>query len=152
MADSKPPEKQELSVEVRLLLAFILMIAVLYTTPYLFKSSTPPPTPAPDAKSTPVKAGQVAPAATPPPAAAPAPGQVAATAEETITVDTDLYQVVFSNRGAVVKSWILKGYKDSHQKQLELVNTAAAPATGYPFAFVFKNQKPDLNSALYSVK
>jgi hypothetical protein len=46
MADSssnKPPEKQELSVEIRLLLAFVLMGVVLFTTPYLFNSLRPRP-------------------------------------------------------------------------------------------------------------
>src|SRR3954464_3534603 len=40
---SGPPDNKEMSVETRLLLAFILMGAVLFTTPYFFK--TPPPSP-----------------------------------------------------------------------------------------------------------
>lgn len=159
MADpssSKPPEKKDLSVETRLLLAFILMGAVLFTTPYFFKTAEPPPTP-------PVKKAEQAPPAktAQPPATTPAvveaaapTAQVVASNEETVTIDTDLYHIVFSNRGAVVRSWILKKYKDSHQKPLELVNTAAGPVIGYPFSLEFKNQKPavDLNQALYAVK
>jgi len=156
MADSissKPPGKQELSTETRLLLAFILMGVVLFTTPYFFKG---PPSPAPTAKTAaPVKAGQVA-AAPPAPVTVEAPpaGQVSAAAEETVTLDTDVYHIVFSNRGAIVQSWILKKYVDSHHKPLEVVNTAAPSVIGYPFSLEFKNQKPavDLNSALYAVK
>jgi YidC/Oxa1 family membrane protein insertase len=159
MADLKssdPGESKELSIETRLLLAFLLMGAVLFTTPYFFKSTQPPPpdkktesvakTPAP-AQETPVRAAEPAPVA--PPA-----GQISASKEDTTIVDTDLYRIIFSNRGAVVHSWILKKYKDSNQQQLELVNAAAAPDVGYPFALIFKNQKPatDVNNVLYAVK
>src|SRR5580765_1155300 len=106
MADpisSKPPEKKELSVETRLLIAFILMGAVLFLTPYFFKSQVPPPS-APSKKVEPPKTQQPAAAATPAPVAAPVTaGQVSASGEETLTVDTDLYHIVLSNRGAVVR-------------------------------------------------
>jgi YidC/Oxa1 family membrane protein insertase len=151
--------KKALSVEMRLLLAFLLMGAVLFTTPYFFK--TPPQTPV--KKTETVAAGKVAPATpAPTPTAASTPaaavsvpaGQIAAAAEENVTLDTDLYHIVLSNRGAVVRSWVLKKYKDSHKKPVELVNTAAAPVSGYPFSLGFKAQKPsvDLNNALYAVK
>src|SRR5262249_51367622 len=81
------------------------------------------------------------------------------------TVETDLYTIVLSNHGAVVHSWILKKYRDSNVGQfkasrgvpgtpLELVNFAAAPEVGYPFALVFKSQTPhaDVNKALYATK
>src|SRR5437773_3333287 len=153
---SGPPDNKEMSVETRLLLAFILMGAVLFTTPYFFKT---PPTPAPAAKK--VEPGAVAPApvaAEQPPApaaaAASSPGQIAASREETFALDTDLYHIVFWNRGAVVQSWTLKKYKDSAKKPLEVVNTAGAPVTGFPFSLGFKNQKPseDMNNVLYAVK
>ena len=71
-----------------------------------------------------------------------------------MTLDTDFYHIDFSNRGAVVRSWILKKYKDSNQKPVDLANGAAASVTGYPFSLVFKNQKPsaDINNALYAIK
>jgi YidC/Oxa1 family membrane protein insertase len=158
MADSKgsgPVEKKELSIETRLLLAFILMGAVLFTTPYFFK--TLPPTPPPGKKV------QLAPPVTPAPeqkpasteavAAAPTLPQEAASKESIVTLDTDLYHIAFSNRGAVVRSWILKKYKDSSQKPVDLANAAAAPITGFPFSLTFKSQKPaaDINNALYVV-
>ena len=158
MADSKgsgPVEKKELSIETRLLLAFILMGAVLFTTPYFFKTLPPPPPPG--------KKVQLAPAAAPTPepkpasteavAATPTLPQEAASKESIVTLDSDLYHIVFSNRGAVVRSWILKKYKDSSQKPVDLVNAAAAPVTGFPFSLTFTNQKPsaDINNALYVV-
>jgi len=140
------------------LLAFILMGAVLFTTPYLFK--TPPASP-PAEKKADSAAAAPAPAqkATAPPASsgtveAASTAAVAAAREETFTLDTDLYHIVFWNRGAVIQSWTLKKYKDPGNKPLEVVNTAGAPVTGFPFFAGFKNQKPavDVNNVLYAVK
>src|SRR5437867_1615027 len=156
---SGPSNNKEVSVETRLLLAFILMGAVLFTTPYFFKAPPPPPpakktesTPAPSAPSS----AQVATTTTnnqQPTTNNPA-ARVSAQKEETVTLDTDLYRIVFWNRGAVVQSWTLKKYKDPGGKPLEVVNTAAAPVTGFPFSLGFKNQKPavDLNNVLYEIK
>src|SRR5271155_4317990 len=101
--------KKELSMEARLLIAFVLMGLVLFLTPYIYKPSTAPAAKATDAKTTEVKEATPPPAPTPaaPVAAAPVaaemPGQVHADKEETVEVDTNLYHVVFSNKGAVVK-------------------------------------------------
>ncbi len=59
----------------------------------------------------------------------------------------------FSNRGAVVKSWILKAYKDHAGQPLELVNLKALDKVPAPFAINFRNQAPavDLNTALFQV-
>jgi hypothetical protein len=59
-----------------------------------------------------------------------------------------LYRVVFSNRGAVVKSWELKKYMDDSkpQKVLNVVHPEAAQATGgWPFALIFSD--PQLQAA-----
>ena len=66
-------------------------------------------------------------------------------------LDTALYHVVFSNRGATVKSWTLKKFKDSAGKPLELVNQKGAEKVGYPFQFTFRDKQPssDLNKALW---
>ena len=71
-------------------------------------------------------------------------------------VENALYRVEFSNRGAVVKSWQLKNYKDDSkpQKMLDLVHPQAAAETGgWPFALVFDD--PQLgtlaNSGLYKI-
>jgi YidC/Oxa1 family membrane protein insertase len=148
--------KKELSMEARLLIAFVLMGLVLFLTPYIYK---------PGAKTAEVsKTTEVKEAAAPPPAApatAPAaapvaaemPGQVHADKEETVDVDTRLYHVVFSNKGAVVKSWVLKDYKDHDGKPLDLVDTVALAKVPAPFSLEFRNQKPatDPNWSLYKV-
>ncbi len=44
--------------------------------------------------------------------AAEVPGQIEAGQEQVFAIDTKLYHVEFSNRGAVVRRWLLKAYKD----------------------------------------
>jgi YidC/Oxa1 family membrane protein insertase len=150
------PPKQELSMEKRLLLAFGLMGLVLLGSQYLF----PPPEPAKPPAVT-KEAAEAAPAAeTPAPApAAPAPTPAAAVAEErkadserTYIIETEIYKVMFSNRGAVVRSWILKHYRDNEGKPIELVSAAAAPTAGWPFQYNFRAQKPstDLNKVFFA--
>jgi len=153
--------KKELSMEARLLIAFVLMGLVLFLTPYIYKPATAP---APGAnKAATSKTTDVKEAATPPPAevppppplaaAAEIPGQIHADQEEAVTVDTDLYHVVFSNKGAVVKNWVLKDFKDHEGKSLDLVNPAALAKVPAPFSLEFRSQKPttDANAALYKV-
>jgi len=145
----------------RLMLAFLLMGAVLFLTPYFYKSVVP---------QQPEKPGQTAseqaqPTATPaaPAEAAPTPwvtltkapaAVVSAAAQETFIVDTKVYHVVLSNQGGVVRSWVLKKYKDSQGQPLELVNTASVAKTGYPFSLAFPKSKPavDVNGVLYRAK
>lgn len=149
--------KKEMTMEARLLLAFVLMGLVLFGTQFFYK---PPPQPA--AKPAAVKGPEPVkpvpppekPKGAPPPPAAEMPGQIQADHEETIAVETDLFRVVFSNRGAVVRSWVLKAYKDHNGKLLELVNQKALEKVPAPFSLVFKNQAPatDLNAALFQVE
>jgi YidC/Oxa1 family membrane protein insertase len=151
-------EKKEMSMEIRLLIAFVLMGLVLFVTPYIYK---PPPAPVPaastdkpvddKAKADPVKPVTQKPAEP----AAPVPGQIQAEKEETTTIETNVYRVVFSNRGAVVRSWILKAYKDRGNQPLELVNPKGLAKIPGPFAVALKNQTQgasDPNSGLYRVE
>src|ERR1700758_4981376 len=98
--EGKEPPK-EMSMEVRLLLAFLLMGAVMFLTPYFFKA---PPTP-PAKKTTQQTAGQpqsVTPAAVTAQPAEAAPTESApATAQRALpplTIDTDLFHIAFSNQ------------------------------------------------------
>jgi YidC/Oxa1 family membrane protein insertase len=153
--------KKDLSMEARLLIAFVLMGLVLFLTPYIYKPATAPAAGATSPATS--KTTDVKEAATPPPAAeappaapaAPAemPGQIHADKEETAEVDTDLYHIVFSNKGAVVKSWVLKDFKDHEGKSLNLVNPAALAKVPPPFSIEFRSQKPttDPNAALYKL-
>jgi YidC/Oxa1 family membrane protein insertase len=154
--------KKELSMEARLLIAFVLMGLVLFLTPYIYK---PASAPAPGANKPAVsKTTDVKEPATPPPAAevppppplaaaAEMPGQIHGDKEETVVVDTNLYHVVFSSKGAVVQSWVLKDFKDHDGKALDLVDPAALAKVPAPFSVEFRSQKPttDPNASLFKV-
>ena len=68
------------------------------------------------------------------------------------SVENSLYRIVFTNRGAQVKSWVLKKYKDEDGNPLDLVNKDAAkfglPLSLYTYDENLRNQ---INSALYVV-
>ncbi|HZQ54394.1 MAG TPA: membrane protein insertase YidC [Bryobacteraceae bacterium] len=147
------------SLEKRLPIALALMMLVLLASQYIFK-------PAPGPKPVkPVNNQAAAQLATPPkPAAVPKvetvpanaipAGQIQAGSEITTDVDTDLYHVVFTNRGAAIKSWVLKQYKDDSGKPLQVINTAASDVP-LPFTIqVTGNQKlsVDPNTVLYQPK
>jgi YidC/Oxa1 family membrane protein insertase len=157
-----PGKPKELSMELRLLLAFILMGLVLFVTPYFYKNVAPPvkktvPSAVKSESHAAAPAATTAPAETSAPAASEtaasesAAPPVAAQKEESHTVDTDFFQVTFSNRGGVVKSWLLKKYKEHSGAPLQLVNTASHADP--PAALYFPAQKPaaDLNQALYEM-
>ena len=157
---NSPGPPKELSTEIRLLIAFALMGVVLFATPYFFKMISPPPakTSVATQKTAPPAVSPAAPAVSAPAEAEETPAtaaeQTAAKKEEQFVVETDLYKVVFSNRGAVVKQWILKRYTDENGKPLELVNPAAESKAGSPFTLIFEQRKPgvDLNTALFAAK
>jgi YidC/Oxa1 family membrane protein insertase len=78
------------------------------------------------------------------------------TQERTIVVENALYRVEFSNRGAVVKSWQLKNYKDDSKPQrvLDVVHADASQQTGgWPFSLVLDDEqlKNAANGGLYLV-
>jgi YidC/Oxa1 family membrane protein insertase len=76
---------------------------------------------------------------------------VAAVAESTTTVENELYRITFSNRGGHVTSWIVKNYKDSDGKPLNLVHGQAAQQVGYPLSLYTYDATltTALNQALY---
>ena len=150
--------KKELSMEVRLLIAFVLMGLVLLVSQYFIKPApTPTATKAGAAKS----AQPVTPAAVEKPEAVIPSTQkqkaaetldaVQASAEEIVPVDTDVYHVVFSNRGAVVLSWVLKDYRDHANKPLELVYQPGHNRVPAPFSIDVKGQTlaTDPNKSLF---
>ena len=89
-------------------------------------------------------ASRKAPAATPP---------IAASLETDTTVENEFYKIVFTNRGAQVKHWILKKYFDSAGKPLDLVQPQAAARFGLPLSlFTYEPAlTTQLNHALYQV-
>ena len=67
-------------------------------------------------------------------------------------IENDLYRITFSNRGAQVKSWILKKYdNDTENGPLDLVNQAAAKQYGYPLSLYAYDEdlRGRLSSELY---
>jgi YidC/Oxa1 family membrane protein insertase len=155
---SNQPGKKDLSMEQRLLLAFVLMGLVLFLTPYFYKAPPPPAKTA--VKSTDqnasasTKAAAVAPAVSTALPSQPVPGQIEAGAEQQFVVDTDIYRITLSNRGGTVRSWILKKYKDRAGKPLELINSASYSKVAPPFSIVLRDDKAAdaLNYGLYVAK
>ena len=156
----KIPGKEPEGMQERLLIAFALIGVVLMGMQY-FMPSQPPATPQQQTKTAATPAANRAETPQAPKAAggviaAPkaAGGVIAAAQDETKVVETELYRVTFSNRGAVVRSWILKKFKDSFGKPLELVNPAADGKTVFPLAVRFHVEQSGeaLNTAPYVMK
>ena len=167
-SENKPiklPGQEPEGMQERLLIAFALIGVVLMGMQYFTPAPAPPPPPAKpqQQQQQPAKPGE---AVTQPAAAVPGAklprlakpasgtGAIVAALDETAVVETDLYRITFSNRGAVVRSWILKKFKDSNGKLLELVNPSAIGKTVFPLAVRFHvDQSAEaLNSAPYVMK
>lgn len=87
----------------------------------------------------------------------------AATTEAESVLENGTYRITFTNRGAVVKSWLLiekekqkdgsetYKYTDNAGKPFDLVNHTVAPQLGYPLSFFAydKELEKKLNEALY---
>jgi len=155
LAEYKNPQ-QEPGLDRRLLLVFALtFLVIVLSQPLLKKYGLQPPS-QPEKSQSPLST-------TPTPAAAPAtsavsapttPGAVAtkqASAEGETVIENDLYKITFTNRGAQVKSWILKKYDDDKQQPLELVNELGSARYGQPLSLwtYDEAQRNKLNSALY---
>ncbi|MCU1283874.1 MAG: protein translocase subunit yidC [Acidobacteriales bacterium] len=71
--------------------------------------------------------------------------------ETDTTIENDLYKITFTNRGALVKSWILKKHQDDQGKPLDMVNSRAAAQYGYPLSLFTYDEalRNKLNTALY---
>ena len=159
MADPNP--KKDLSMEQRLLLAFVLMGVVIFASQYLMpKSPTPPVTAKKEAGQVQKQEAKAGSPGTPVSAAVaeapPVPTETTtATKEEFPFLDTDLYRIQFANRGAVVLSWVLKNFKDNAGRPLDLVSAVNTTAIGVrPFSYDFRDQKPavELGTALFAME
>jgi len=116
------------------------------------RTPNPSESPASSAPSTGVApAGAVSAALSRQRAAAPVAKQ-AANESETV-IENGLYRIVFTNRGAQVKSWVLKKWDDESGKPLDLVNQAASAKYGYPLSLWTYDEtlRNKLNTALYVV-
>lgn len=148
------PKTEPPSFEKRLPLALGLMMVVLLASQYFFK---PAPSPKPVQSTTPrMTTKESAPPPSSSAAAAPLPaGHVEGTAETPTEIDTDLYKIRFTNKGAAVTSWVLKKYKNEDGKPLQLINQQAVQQNlPLPFTIQIAGGKLpfDPNSVLYATK
>ena len=154
MAEYQNPQ-QEPGNEKRLLLIFLVTFVLMIAFTQVQKRFFPAPPPPKDqpAQQQPAQTKTMAPTLPAPPVSTPAPGATKQAAkEEPIVVENDLYKITFSNRGAEVKSWILKKYdNDAQNGPLDLVNPAAAQQYGYPLSLWAYDEdlRGRLSSALY---
>jgi YidC/Oxa1 family membrane protein insertase len=157
LADFKNPQ-QEPGAEKRLLLVFLLTFVVLIIFQPLLKKYLPQaPASPPQKQSAPEPTQAVAPPSAAMAAVSPAKLPQSATSKQSSSetetvVENDLYKITFTNRGAQVKSWILKKFdNDAQNGPLELVNTAAAQKYGYPLSLWTYDEtlRNKLSSALY---
>lgn len=133
-------------MEKRLILAIALSFLVLVLYQAIFMKNKPQSLPPPEGE--PGKPGELAREALSPelsaarkvtreeslPPSSLTTEEVRAQAEEQIVVETSLFQAVWSNRGASLRSWKLKKHKDENKNDLELVASDASGPGAYPFS------------------
>jgi YidC/Oxa1 family membrane protein insertase len=141
----------------------VLLLVVLLGYQYFFKPkpATEPTTTQTQSQPRQPAAGQAgavqtsgaSPAGSANPQATSSTPAVAASLETQTTVENEQYKIVFTNRGAQVKQWILKKYKDTAGKPLDMVQQQAAAQFGFPLSLY--TYEPALtsqvNQALYKV-
>lgn len=138
-------------MERRLLLVFALTFLVLIIAQPLLMKYGPKSAPAQNQQqsaSTSVAPAQMSAQPTAPPAAA--ESKSAASEQETV-IETPVYKITFTNKGGLVKSWVLTKYKDEKGRPLDLVNQAASQAFGHPLSLFTYDEalRNKLNSVLY---
>jgi YidC/Oxa1 family membrane protein insertase len=164
-----PKNKDKFTPELRILVAALLSMAVILVWGKYFAPKPPlnqpqkehPAAAAPASPGPPsgARTGTEASAPVTPSVSAATPPAVAPTAdtqERTVVMENALYRVEFSNRGAVVKSWQLKKYKDDAKprRTLDLVHPESAAKTGgWPFSLVLDDPQLEklANTALYKI-
>ncbi|HTF26436.1 MAG TPA: membrane protein insertase YidC [Candidatus Limnocylindria bacterium] len=166
---SAPGQKDKFTPELRILVASLLSFAVIILWAKFFGPKPPiPPTPANrPARTAPATPGPATSPAANPSEASLTPATIAPAAAASVTVKNDsqeravvvensLYRVEISNRGAVVKSWQLKNYKDDAKPQrvLDVVHPDASQQTGgWPFSVVLDDEQLQnaANGGLYQI-
>ncbi len=147
-------------MEKRLLIAIVLSFLVLVLYQALFLKQEPAPEPVVQ----PPESAETSPLAVEPlPSQKPLASQqqpveeqkflpVSAQEEKDITVDTSLYHAVWSNKGAVLKSWRLKEFlKDNKEENVDLVSEQSTEINRYPFYIITEdpNFTAEINSSLF---
>jgi YidC/Oxa1 family membrane protein insertase len=146
-------------MEKRFLLAFVLSLLVLVLSQVLIEKKFKPTArpiqpPPPIAQPLPAANSAVAPAPpeTKSPQASTTASPILAEREHDIVLENSQVKIILSNRGGIVKSWILKHYKDSNRQVLNLVMGVDPNKDGLPLSLHFPDN-PELgaqiNSALF---
>jgi len=156
LAEYQNPQQQEPGSERRLLLVFLLTFVILIVFQPLLKKYLPQAPPAPQKeKQSATEQSAPAPAVAAPALAAKLPVSISskqASVESETVIENSLYKVTFTNRGAQVKSWILKKFdNDAQNGPLDLVNASASQKYGYPLSLWTYDEalRNKLNSALF---
>jgi len=143
-------------MEKRLILAIVLSFAVLVLYQLVFVKKPPPQEPIPEAAAEIEKPPRQEPIQKNPLAVEETEEKidfqpVSEESEEEIVVETPLYRAVWINRGAQLKSWRLKEYKDENGENLELISVRSLELDRYPF--LLSTDDPDfdnrINNTLY---
>ncbi|MGA2856900.1 MAG: membrane protein insertase YidC [Candidatus Sulfotelmatobacter sp.] len=154
MAEYRNPQLEP-GNERRFLLIFLVMFVIMLAFQPLLKKFMPqPPAQPQQAQSTPQQPASTAAAAPATVAPVPAPTVTKQAASETETViENDLYRITFTNRGAQVKSWLLKKFDNETGQPQDLVNAKAAAQYGYPLSLWTYDEslRSKLSSALYVI-
>ena len=145
MAEFKNPNQPGASQGNQSLLVMMVVLVTVFLAAQYYKAKHNPQTASPNAAAQGTPQNVTSPSAFVQPNSAPQPGTPAAAAaaslpavqastESSTVIENELYRITFSNRGAEVKSWILKAYKDNYGKPLDLVHDQAAQQFGYPLS------------------
>jgi YidC/Oxa1 family membrane protein insertase len=137
-----------------LILVFILMaVVVIISQQFLFKKVEQQPKVAPTEQQQSAAPAQStsAPASPAVPPPSPATGVKQASGEQETVVENDFYKITFTNKGGLVKSWVLKKFKDDKGNPLELVGQQAASQFGFPLSLYTGDEatRNKLNNSLY---
>jgi len=158
LTEYQNPQNQP-GMDKRVMIIFaVTMLLLVLAQQFMMKSPAPSQQAAKNAPATaPATPTPAAPPASPAAEAARklpvAPSALQATSESTTVVENDLYRITLSNRGGLVKSWVLKKYKDDRGQELDLANQLAAAQYGYPLSLWTWDEglRQRLNGALYVV-
>jgi len=146
-----------LDQEKRVMLAFGLSIVmlILYRM-YVIKEAPPEPKKAaPVAAATPAgppgapkAATKAAPTAPPAPVVLPV---LKGALPEDVVVENKVYRATLSTQGAVLKSLVLKNYRDAKDQLLDTVNSPACESLGFPMSLNLPNPslKEQVNQGIY---
>ena len=137
----------------RVVIAFALSFGMLVLWRVFFvKEPAPPPKPSasPQVSTTAGQPTTAVPTAVKPPVPVPLPVVAGSKAEE-IVVESDLYRLTFSTQGAVLKSWVLKKYRDQKENPLDVVNGPACGKLGFPLNLSLADEAIEnkANNAVY---